>query len=580
MSKKKPENNTPKKTKRSLRRIIWNTIKIGFFVSVFIFVSLTVLNRVGGDAEMYQTMTEEIITNITEKNARIGKFNGMYFFPYISLDFEDLVITDTDQAETILLTADHIKFSVDFWDVIARRGYFHEFYIDNLQTGNGYISEEPLIISEAHTDSQDGQAPSLTLKGQWGQDPINGSISLTEIEAPPYQRYKLGGEGPLTLSLGSLKLSAQATEGHSGKTLYNLTFKQSDIKLLAGALAFTPALDGQFTIVETGDTLNVIAEGKGANTYDINLHSPDFTLQNVSADSKLRKAIDSITQKFSSNKSKPNNVENAPPFTLTSKVTIDNVRNSDTSYGSAKFDIAYKNKILTINPGGKFLKSHTSGSIVHDGSKLPATLDVDLIIEGIDYGNLQSSVTGSGTAKITLKGSGDTAETLKQSLHGSISFIGGEGKLASGALNLWGGGLLNKLMPDLSATDALSVSCIIADFKVDEGKATSNALFLDAARVTIAGEGDYDIAKDKLSISLKPKSKSIAIGSLASAVKITGPIASPSIRPDMLSLGKSIGGLLLGTINPAFLALSFTDLGLSENHPCKQYIDTNDKTDG
>lgn len=34
-----------------------------------------------------------------------------------------------------------------------------------------------------------------------------------------------------------------------------------------------------------------------------------------------------------------------------------------------------------------------------------------------------------------------------------------------------------------------------------------------------------------------------------------------------------LGQLLLGTINPAFWAYSLADLGLTENHPCRAFIE-------
>ena len=71
---------------------------------------------------------------------------------------------------------------------------------------------------------------------------------------------------------------------------------------------------------------------------------------------------------------------------------------------------------------------------------------------------------------------------------------------------------------------------------------------------------------------LTPKAKKTAVIDVATAVNVSGSLFDPKISPNTLSVGKKLGGLLLGAVNPALLVVSMTDFGLSKEHPCAETI--------
>ena len=132
---------------------------------------------------------------------------------------------------------------------------------------------------------------------------------------------------------------------------------------------------------------------------------------------------------------------------------------------------------------------------------------------------------------------------------------------------------MNSMLPDLDKSSKSHLNCGIADFTIENGTAKTNALFIDTERVTLSGEGTYSIPKDYLDLQFKPKPKSIAIIDVATPVNVKGAMNSPEISASVFGLGKKLGGLALGLINPAFLAYSLTDLGLNDNHPCAEFLE-------
>jgi hypothetical protein len=113
---------------------------------------------------------------------------------------------------------------------------------------------------------------------------------------------------------------------------------------------------------------------------------------------------------------------------------------------------------------------------------------------------------------------------------------------------------------------------MLAAFKIEEGIAMTHTVFVDTKRVTVVGSGEIDIPEGKIDLKLTPESKETTILDVAPSVRIKGPVFKPSIGPDTVSVLGKIGGLLLGTVNPAFLTLSLTDIGASDDHPCRKFI--------
>ena len=62
------------------------------------------------------------------------------------------------------------------------------------------------------------------------------------------------------------------------------------------------------------------------------------------------------------------------------------------------------------------------------------------------------------------------------------------------------------------------------------------------------------------------------ISLFSSSVDVDGALSAPRVTPNFAGLGRKLGTLLLGVVNPAFLAVSLTDLGLSESHPCGAFL--------
>ena len=89
-------------------------------------------------------------------------------------------------------------------------------------------------------------------------------------------------------------------------------------------------------------------------------------------------------------------------------------------------------------------------------------------------------------------------------------------------------------------------------FDVKDGLAESSALVFDSSFMSVAGEGNINLATEKLNLALKPLPKegigtegigkvSLSLGELAKPFKLGGTLANPSLAIDPLQTAKTIG---------------------------------------
>lgn len=226
---------------------------------------------------------------------------------------------------------------------------------------------------------------------------------------------------------------------------------------------------------------------------------------------------------------------------------------------------------------GSLSKGSVKGGYNFEVKENGASLNTSLEMLDVAYGEFQEALTdksfaqGDADIHVTLSGQGVTQKDLRSSLQGRMSLIAGEGKLASSALNFWGGGLINALFPSKDK-QSMSLNCALIDFKIENGIAEGQSLFMDTDVLQLVGKGKINLIEDKIELVLTPNPKKAAIMDVATAVNVTGSLYDPKISPNKLSLGKKVGGLILGAVNPALLIVSMTDFGLSEEHPCAETI--------
>lgn len=222
-----------------------------------------------------------------------------------------------------------------------------------------------------------------------------------------------------------------------------------------------------------------------------------------------------------------------------------------------------------------------------DAAVSPAEISLDAEGEGIDYGRLMSDtgvtarVSGAADVSATLRGTGETPRALAETLAGSLSLDGGEGRLEHRLLDAASTDVTRALAPWREAGDDLRLNCVVARFDIEQGVMQSRALLADTQAATLGGEGAVSLRDERFDLRLVPHSKSASLMSLAVPVRLEGPLHDPHLAPDAAGAARA-GALAIGSvINPiATIAALVVEASTAEENPCVAAVEQAAQGDG
>ncbi len=167
-----------------------------------------------------------------------------------------------------------------------------------------------------------------------------------------------------------------------------------------------------------------------------------------------------------------------------------------------------------------------------------------------------------------LDGRGATARALAASLNGNVRGVVGAGTLHETDYLLFEGGLLRQVAPFISNLDSASINCAVADWTVEGGVASTEALLLDTQRMSLLGRGSLDLGKETFDMILTPRPKELRLLDLAVPVHLGGTFRDPTIEPTPAGLGKKVLTTLGALVNPLVLLVPVIEAVTAERNPC------------
>ncbi len=171
--------------------------------------------------------------------------------------------------------------------------------------------------------------------------------------------------------------------------------------------------------------------------------------------------------------------------------------------------------------------------------------------------------------RIDLKGRGGSVREIMAGLNGKTQVAMGKGRMKSTALDTFIGGP-TKFLTSLVAgeqSEYTAINCVVSQFDVKNGLATSKALLFDTDVATIAGKGTINLATEAINFDIDPQPKSATVNT-AVPIEIRGTLGKPAYGVNKLAAARKIGGLLGGLAFPPALILGLAETGTGEDNPC------------
>lgn len=235
----------------------------------------------------------------------------------------------------------------------------------------------------------------------------------------------------------------------------------------------------------------------------------------------------------------------------------------------------------------KSLKAHAGGGdmaadVEIDATGRNPTISTKATITRLNLGSMlkeagiQSPIEGSVDTELDLAGRGDSVAEWMAGLNGAAVFDMSHARIVGSYMDRLPGdlgtGLLLLLNPLKKKEETIAINCLVSDFRIKDGLAKSNVLFLDTASLTAAGAGWVNLKTEELRFGIKPKAKqgigtketgrlTVGLSELARPFELTGTLTHPTLTISttdaILTIAKAAGGVaLFGPVGLASLFIS------------------------
>ena len=127
----------------------------------------------------------------------------------------------------------------------------------------------------------------------------------------------------------------------------------------------------------------------------------------------------------------------------------------------------------------------------------------------------------------------------------------------------------NALLSALGVPSQAKIDCFITDLPLNHGVVDTKAFLLDTNEARVTGTGTLDFRNQTLDYALTTRSKHFSIGSLPGPIDLTGPLASPSIRPGAEVVARAGAAAGLGVLlTPLGSLLPTIQFGVGNDNAC------------
>lgn len=161
---------------------------------------------------------------------------------------------------------------------------------------------------------------------------------------------------------------------------------------------------------------------------------------------------------------------------------------------------------------------------------------------------------GELEAALDVSGGGSSLASLVGQMQGEVSAIMEQARLDSSYLEKEGGNLLASLRqyldPKRRAEEYTRINCLVTSFRIDNGVAASRVILLDTNAMKLLGNGELDLATERLDFAFDPSPKQelegidLNLSELSNPFKLSGTLAEPSLAFDARRATQTLGRLV------------------------------------
>lgn len=250
-------------------------------------------------------------------------------------------------------------------------------------------------------------------------------------------------------------------------------------------------------------------------------------------------------------------------------------------------DVSVSDVVLPIRFAGREISSSLTAVYREKEFSLSQTADLrnvpvvefDFAADDFDLGALLAQLDVTDLVRVRAdmalhgRAVGDTPRALAAGFTGSFNLVTGEGEIASSAFELIATDLAWALVPKGGSGGTAKLTCLVNRIDFTDGIGNVAALALVTKRMRTSGKGSINLRDETLDLTLYPKPNDTSLLSLSTPLRITGNLASPTIRPDagslLLDAATAIGvGVLTGGVGALLPLMSLQNFDAENADAC------------
>jgi uncharacterized protein involved in outer membrane biogenesis len=243
-------------------------------------------------------------------------------------------------------------------------------------------------------------------------------------------------------------------------------------------------------------------------------------------------------------------------------------------------DLLLDHSLLRLRPVSANLAGGRLTARVKIDARQPTILtDYDIRLSPTPMGRLlarfgvsESGTNGTLTARVELKGQGDSLRQSLATSNGRMAFIIPAGTMWARNIQLTEldiGTFLQKMF-EKKLEEPVAINCGLIAFTVRDGIAAADPILIDTRKNVILGHGGFSFRSEAIDMSIRADAKTFSLFSGQSPVGVGGYFAAPTINPVSPQLiaraGVAAGAGAL--ISPFAAILAFIDPGDAKAAAC------------
>ena len=240
-------------------------------------------------------------------------------------------------------------------------------------------------------------------------------------------------------------------------------------------------------------------------------------------------------------------------------------------------NVALKDGVVTLAPlNFGIAGGHLVSEMKLDGREKKIKADMKISARGMTLKQLfptfkpMQASFGEVNGDARLSATGNSIASLLGSSNGEVKAAISQGTISKLLLEEIGLNIGSIILMQLAGDRQVQLQCLATDFAVTNGRMDARAFVVDTDDATLLVDGQVDLAKERLNLTIKPESKGVRVISLRAPIYVSGSFKAPQVNVDkgVLTL-KAGGALALAAVAPALTALiPLTNIGPDKDNGC------------